>query len=74
MVKRDELCAIDPDNAKYYKANAKEYIEEIKALDNDFEKWLDAANTGVENKIRAHTQVNNDKVILLVFIIAPFIT
>lgn len=40
MVKaiENQLCEIDPDNTKYYKHNAEEYIKQIMQLDSDFEQ------------------------------------
>lgn len=45
---RDELCEIDPENAEYYKENAKAYIKEIESLDSEFEEVVNSAQT---NKI-----------------------
>ncbi|MBO5349509.1 MAG: zinc ABC transporter substrate-binding protein [Clostridia bacterium] len=36
----DELCNIDPQNSAYYKANAKNYIEQINLLDADIQNTI----------------------------------
>ena len=40
----DELCAIDKDNAKAYKANLADYTEKLDALDSDFKELFDNAS------------------------------
>ncbi len=38
-----EICDLDKENSAYYKANERKYINEIKALDSDFEKLFSTA-------------------------------
>lgn len=38
---RDTLCNIDPENSEYYTNNSKEYIIELKKLDNDIVKIVE---------------------------------
>ena len=42
------LCALDPDNADYYRENAQNYIEKLKKLDSDI---FDVRNNGKRNII-----------------------
>lgn len=36
----EELCKISPENAEYFKNNAKEYIEELNSLDKEIEETI----------------------------------
>ncbi len=40
----EALCEIDPKNAQYYEANAKDYLAELGTLDNEFEEVVANAN------------------------------
>ncbi len=40
---RDELCDIDPDNAKVYKENTDQYVKKLKNLDRAFQDIVDNA-------------------------------
>ena len=44
----DELCNIDPENASYYKENAKNYIVQLNLLDTDIENTIKKSS---KNKI-----------------------
>ena len=37
------ICALDPDNANYYRANAEAYIAKLNLLDDDFRSVIDSA-------------------------------